>query len=540
MLQSKLTNIEASMSPEAAQNIASGIEAGIAAANKDYEIMAKATVAVDGETLRKDLQEAFDEALKDNEVSFSEYQALRAMILGELEPDAAAGLKDASTAGVARELLSAIDEMEELLKVVYEAGDTVTAQEISDLEDAIAKVKELHEEMNKLRSNIEGEGDSPDIVTQGEAGAVTAKGKGDEKTWAEAAAYTAQMEQNYNVTIDQALEGARQTYVSDMAKAATPEEEAAVEAAYASAQEKAKQMRNTVSRSVNESLLAQWEGVLNAAGGDASAAAQEMQKFGAMLDVMSALTYVINHDGTSAEDLVDRLPAGTLARAGYADLEDENGQFDLTKSNQLPLLMASLETNIKEMDVSTLGENPLMQLMQAWLDAGIDPSQLDTSGMDDTLAAALHVLMAAQDAKSVGTEAMEALTLGVEEGGEAAEPRLKEQAAKLDNALALGNQTARGREAANQIRNGLTAGTPGALRAASNLAAQIQAELAITLPGLGGGYAGTSGGVVNNSTDNSVNVTIQHASMEGEGQASMVADQIAAYSRMKNASVGEE
>lgn len=303
-------------------------------------------------------------------------------------------------------------------------------------------------------------------------------------------------------------------------------------------QKRADDAAQAVSLSANESLLEQWNGVVNLAGGANSQAAQEMQRLGAMLDVMSAVSYAIDHYQT-ADALVERLPAGTLTRAGYGQLEDSNGLAAPEKID-LQTLLTSIEMDMDELDTAALGANPLMALMQAWMDAGVDPSQLDTSAMDETLAAAMHVLMAKQDAESLGTDAMESLTQGVAAGCEEALPHFEQQGARLGSALALGNQAAKGQTAVNQIRAGLIAGTPDALLAARSLAARLQAELTIAMPGLGQGAYTSTGGVVSNSTDNSVNVTIEHASLESEGQAGTLADQIAAYSRMKNAGVGED
>lgn len=529
-----LGNLSANLSPEAKENITNGINAGIEAAEKEFAITARAKVELDGEILREQLQGLVDQTLDDGNLSFGEYSSWQAFVSGKLNPDVVEGLRNEKTAGIATELQGAIDEMNRLLEVVYRAGNSATAQEIADLETAIAKVQELHGEMSSLRASIEA-GEDAVIDTQGDAGVVVAKGLGLKGQAAEAAAFTAHTVDLYNRDLDAMQKAAEQAYTAEVAVAQTQEEVQAAQAKLAEETAKNEQLRQAVASDATASYGAQLSGQISA---NPEAWAQ-MQHVAEILDVYSAVIYMQEND-MGADQLGSRIPVGALGRMGYQQFEDAAGNplADVPMGTLLAVLPGRMEDAAVGME-----ENPLMEWVQTWLDEGIDPSALDTSGMEQDLADVLRLIMAMQDVDSIGTEAMEKLDGGMEAGADAVEDAAEGVAGRVSDQLKKPGQAAygQGKKAADDIASGLSAGTPGAAAAAAELGNAISAALALAMPGDGLNFPGggsVTGGVTNNSTDNSVNVTIQNANMNGTQQANNMADRLAAYSRMKNAGVG--
>jgi len=225
---------------------------------------------------------------------------------------------------------------------------------------------------------------------------------------------------------------------------------------------------------------------------------------------------------------------------GYQQFEDASGNplADVPLENLLAVLPNRIEAAAVGME-----ENPLMEYVQAMIDRGVDPAALDTSKMDQDMADVLRLIMAMQDKESIGTEAMERLSAGLTEGTDDVEKAAREIVGRLGDKLGEPAETARaaGKNAADNLADGLAAGTPGAAAAAAMLASAVNSALQFVTPGVGidlpgAGAAGNA--VTNNSTDNSVNVTIQNANMDNPQRANNMADRLVTYSRMKNAGVG--
>jgi len=529
-----LGNLSANLSPEAKANITNGINAGIEAAKKDFEIRAKAKVTMDGEAMRRSLQELVNDTLDDGELSFGEYSSWQAYVTGKLLPDAETGLMDEATKSVAGELIGAIEGMNTLLETVYRAGNTATAQEIADLEAAIAKVQELHGEMDALRAEIEA-GEEASINTQGDVGAVVAKGLALEGQAAEAVGYTSETVNLWHQAVDEQQKAAEQAYTTAVAAAQTEEEVRAAQDELAAATKENEQWRENVAADATGSYAAQWAGLVK----QHPEAWAQMQPVTEMLDIYSAVWYTVEND-LAADQLRGRIPAGALRRMGYQQFEDASGNplADVPLENLLAVLPNRIEAAAVGME-----ENPLMEYVQAMIDRGVDPAALDTSKMDQDMADVLRLIMAMQDKESIGTEAMERLSAGLTEGTDDVEKAAREIVGRLGDKLGEPAETARaaGKNAADNLADGLAAGTPGAAAAAAMLASAVNSALQFVTPGVGidlpgAGAAGNA--VTNNSTDNSVNVTIQNANMDNPQRANNMADRLVTYSRMKNAGVG--
>lgn len=533
-----LGNLGGNISPEMQNNITNGINAGIAAADKTFDIVVNAKIALDGETMRTELQTLVNDTLDDGELTFGEYSSWQAYVNGKLLPDAQAGMLDPTTAGIATELTGAIDEMNALLLVVYRAGNSATAQEIADLETAIARVKQLHEEMSGLRTEIE-KGEDATIVTQDDAGKVVAKGLALEGQAAEAVGFTSQMVTKYGLTLDQKQQESEQAYTAAVAAATTDEEIQAAKDELAVATAQNERIREKVVTEATESYAAQWAGLIQQHP-DAWA---QMQQQAEMMDVMSALKYVMDND-LSLNDAVSRIPAGALGRMGFGYLEGENGLMDVNMASMSGGTFGLYQMLADQLDVATAGmeDNPLMEWVQAMIDQGVDPSTLDTGEMDADMADVMRLIMAKQDPASIGTEAMENLDAGMSDGAADVEETAGEISGNVEDEMNEPAVVAKaaGKGAADNLAAGLIAGTPGATAAATLLASAVSAALQFVMPGVGVEMPGMGamGGTVTASTDNSVHVTIQEANMNNTQETNTLADRIVTYGKMKNAGVG--
>lgn len=530
-----LGSLDANLSPEARQNITDGINAGIEAARKDFAIEAKARVTLDGEAMRTELQNLVNDTLDDGELSFGEYSSWQAYVTGKLAPDAAAGMQHTATAGIAAELSTAIDDMNALLEVVYRAGNSATAQEIADLETAIAKVQSLHEEMDALRAEIEA-GEAANVNTQGEAGQVVSKGLALEGQAAEAVGYTSEKNTMLQQAIDAEQKEAEQIYTAAVAAAETEEEIQAAKDELAAATQAHEEARKDVTASATGSYAEQWAGLVK----QHPEAWAQLQPVTELLDMYSAVRYMVEND-MDASQLRGRIPAGALGRMGYRQFEDGEGNplADVPLENLLAVLPNRIEAAYEGAE-----DNPLIEWVQAMIDRGVDPAELDTGEMDRDVADVLRLVMATQDPESIGTEAMENLGAGLDEGAEDVEEAAGDVCDSVEDNLAAPAKMAKnaGQGAAENLADGLVAGTPGAAAAAAQLAAAVSTALQFVMPGAGvelGGGTLTAGAVTNNSsTDNSVNVTIQNANMGGPQETNNLADRLVAYGRMKTAGVG--
>ena len=541
-LERVLGSLNANLSPEARQNITNGINAGIEEARKDFEIEAKAKVTMDGEAMRTELQGLVNDTLDDGELSFGEYSSWQAYVEGKLTPDAAAGLKSEATAGIAAELSAAIGDMNKLLEVVYRAGNTATAQEISDLETAIAKVQSLHEEMDALRAEIEA-GEAANVNTQGDAGQVVAMGLGVAGQAAEAVGYTSEKATKLQEAIEAGQKEAEQIYTAAVLAAENEEQIQAAKDDLAAATAANEAARENVIASATGSYASQWAGLVQ----QHPEAWAKLQPIAQMLDVLSGISAAMGSE-TPMSDAVKRIPAGVLAQLGYDWLQDENGLMDVYMVNQNGGLTMLYDAMMAQMDEAAAGvdanHNPLIEWMQAMIDRGVDPASLDTGALSQDMADVLRLVMAMQDKDNIGTEAMESLSAGMKEGAEGVEETADEIGDSVENSLAAPAKVARGagQGAADNLADRLAAGTPAAAAAAARLAGAVSAALQFVMPGAGiaTGVGTLAAGSVtnNNSTDNSVNVTIQSATMGSTQQANNLADRLAAYGRMKNAGVG--
>lgn len=413
-LEDALGALDMSVSPESKAVIARGIEAGIEEANRTFDAYARVQLD-NGDELGGQLSELTSKTLGDAMITFGELQQWQELIDTTLNPLIEAQKTVGGKAGeLAVDLQTAVGDLGSLLDVVYRAGNNATAQEISDLETAIDRVKTLAAEMLGLRADI----DATDLALQGKAGKAVAGGYGDMETVAQAAGFVAQTARMREESIAGALDAAREAAVEVTGSNTTSEaEKEAAAASLSRARADAEAARAKTQADMTAELSAQMQGWIDTPGNGKGV--EDLRRRGEMLQVLSTLRYMMDNP---QDDLVGRLreslPKGAMSRLGLGYLEGTDGLWDaesMTAGGDILAAYDKITAMWKdELQQNGLKDNPIAQMVQAWIDAGIDVNLLDMGSMPEEFSAALMLMMADSDPESIGTEAMQAIARGMQ------------------------------------------------------------------------------------------------------------------------------
>lgn len=113
-------------------------------------------VQAEYDSISKALQAEMDAAMEDYRVTWNEYSAITGMLNGAVLGDAreAQSSGDGVRSAVATEMIAAIDEANALLRAVYTSGDSVTAEELNQLEILLGQIMEYRAQLTGAHDQV--------------------------------------------------------------------------------------------------------------------------------------------------------------------------------------------------------------------------------------------------------------------------------------------------------------------------------------------------------------------------------------------------
>ena len=239
-LDAALKAVDFEISPESQAAITEGINAGIAAADRTYEIYLEVKATTD--RLREQVAEVF----ADGRVTWKEKNGLSKALGAEIDADLAAARqlldkrrqqiremldgmvgedgqplyteeeKNALAEKAVAEVSGAITELEtlkgdldKLLAEINKSGGTASEEQLAQMESIVARITQLKQQVAELQDD--------NLQHQEESYIAQKGGYGDEKTLGEAIGYALESHKNQRVELDKERDEARKQYNADIA-----------------------------------------------------------------------------------------------------------------------------------------------------------------------------------------------------------------------------------------------------------------------------------------------------------------------------------
>ena len=450
-LQNALNNLDVSLDPQSQQKITDGINAGIDAANKEYEI--ELGVKADIEKLQKELDTIFSSdspgGAKITRAEWKEASAYVAEVVGpdieqaklllkeyqedyktslmeltgengenlytEEEAEQATAAVTQKTQDLITELETAYNDYNTLLKTIYQSGGTATEAEIAELETLLSRIGEIQTQLAIAQDEA--------LTLQKAYYTKTTTGYGDVEDASVSLGYVKQKTENELSQIESETNGkiVQIQQLVDNGLLTAQEGAAAIEAEQARMEE------------ASAAVLAQQQQMLQSIfDGMAQAYPEAAAAIEQMAAVYEAYAAIYSKDEQTEGGVAERLlaDAEVIKAAGgevaqtMEELQKAVDSGDYEQINKLAeQVFADMEKAAAEA-AKNMESNPIAALFQEAME-GFSTDQLDTTALDGML----ENLFKAEDFLEKGRNVGEYLYAGV---GEATETAAGEVTGQLD------------------------------------------------------------------------------------------------------------
>lgn len=164
VLDETVKNLNLEPDADGLRNMTSQINAAIEEANATKTVTVTAAVQADFggvevecDRIAEALATTVAEALSDSFLNWKEYTQITQMLNAQILTEAQSALSAPDKAGTAKVLIGAIDEANALLRQVYTSGDSITAEEVAQLETLLGQIKDYRAEIAGVASDTEAQ-----------------------------------------------------------------------------------------------------------------------------------------------------------------------------------------------------------------------------------------------------------------------------------------------------------------------------------------------------------------------------------------------